>query len=91
MGQQFDDLAKALARGESRRQALRKFVAGALGIVVSASIPASASADGGTDCKAGGKACKKDSQCCSGSCCNGVCCPVGEICLATNSGLIGCA
>ena len=90
MGKEFDDLAKALARGESRRQALRKFVVGALGVVVGAAMPASASADGGLDCKADGKACKKNSQCCSGSCCDGVCCPAG-FCIPSNSGPPICA
>jgi hypothetical protein len=102
MGKEFDDLAKALARGESRRQALRKFVVGALGAVVGAAMPASASADGiDTGCKPGGKACKHNQECCSGSCCNGACCPAGEsccngvccpngFCMKSNSGHLVC-
>jgi hypothetical protein len=66
MGKQFDDLAKALARGESRRQALRKFVAGTVGVILGVAMPASASAD--NECKPTGRRCNKDSQCCSGIC-----------------------
>jgi hypothetical protein len=66
MGKQFDDLAKALARGESRRQALRKFVAGTVGVILGAAMPASAAAD--NECKPAGTKCNKDSQCCTGFC-----------------------
>jgi len=88
MGKQFDDLAKALARGESRRQALRKFVAGAVGVLVGAGLPASAAAD--NLCKPAGKKCNKDSQCCSGACCNGACCDTGQVCIALNEGGLAC-
>jgi hypothetical protein len=87
MGQQFDELAKALASGQSRREALRKFVGGAAGVVL-ASLPGRAAADGGEDCKVAGKACKKDLQCCSGVCCHGVCCDIGEVCIQLNTGAI---
>jgi len=66
MGKQFDDLAKALARGESRRGALRKFVAGTVGVILGGAIPATAAAD--ELCKPPGKRCNQNSQCCSHSC-----------------------
>ena len=86
MGQQFDELAKALASGQSRREALRKFIGGVAGVVL-ASVPGRAAAD---ECKRAGKACKKDVQCCSGVCCDGVCCDVGEVCMVMNSGKSVC-
>jgi hypothetical protein len=75
----FDDLARGLADGTlTRGKALRlmgaALVGGSLG---SLGIGEASAAPGG--CKRNGKACKKDTQCCSGNCVGGVCssCPSG--------------
>jgi hypothetical protein len=39
MGKQFDELAKGLASGQSRRQVLRRFAAGVAGAVLATVIP----------------------------------------------------
>lgn len=52
MGTQFDDLAKALATGTSRRVALKRFAAGLLGAAVASSAfgrPAAAQAVDGAE------------------------------------------
>jgi CXCXC repeat len=80
--QSFDELARGLASGEvSRGKALRlmgaALVGGALGSL--------GMREAGADlCKRAGKACKKNSQCCSGNCVNaptGTCaaCPSGQV------------
>jgi hypothetical protein len=86
MGQQFDELAKALAAGQSRREALQRFAAGVAGVVL-ATLPGRAAADGPPDvCKPVGKTCKHNQECCSGQCCNGRCCDVGSMCITLNTG-----
>jgi hypothetical protein len=47
MGKEFDELSKALARGVSRRAALRRFVLGSLGAVAASLIPGRSSFAGG--------------------------------------------
>jgi hypothetical protein len=44
MGQQFDDLAKALASGTSRRRALKAFLGGVVGTVFAFALPKKAEA-----------------------------------------------
>ncbi len=89
---QFDELTKSLATPTSRRQAIRRIAAGALGgLLAIAGIGGTALASkcppGLTDC--GGKCVdtKKDpnncgtcgTKCQSGLCVNGLCCPVGAV------------
>jgi len=62
MAHQFDELAKALAEGISRREALRR-VGGGLAGVVLALFGASA-VDAAPPCRAMGKPCKHDEDCC---------------------------
>jgi hypothetical protein len=74
----FDELASGLASGSiSRRKALRLMGAALVGGTLG-SLGGVAAAD---DCKRNGKACKKNSQCCSGNCVNGTCsaCPAGSV------------
>lgn len=73
----FDDLARGLADGTiTRGKALRlmgaALVGGALG-----SVGIGEAAADPPGCKRNGKACKKDTQCCSGNCVNSTCaaCP----------------
>jgi len=72
----FDELARGLASGDvSRRRALRLMGAALVGgTLASLGIGGEAGAD---PCKRTGKACKKNSQCCSRNCVNGTCaaCP----------------
>jgi hypothetical protein len=83
MGPEFDELAKALASGQSKRRAWWRFASGVAGGILATLVPGLASAD---ECKRAGKPCKKDGQCCSGVCCGGVCCEAGDICVTLNSG-----
>jgi hypothetical protein len=80
----FDDLTRALARGTSRRQAL-KLLGGSLagGLLAVLGVGEAAADD---TCKPIGKKCKKNSQCCSGNCANGTCaptCPSANVCGST--------
>jgi hypothetical protein len=70
----FDELASGLATGSiSRGKALRLMGAALVGgTLTSFGIGGVAGAD---LCKPNGRACKKDSQCCSGTCSNGTCAP----------------
>src|SRR4051812_5502291 len=88
MGAWIDQVARTLAAGQSRRQALRTLGAVTLGAVFSGVRPSEASAD--EDCKGTGKACKKNEQCCSGNCTpqstskstaksDSICCPAGQV------------
>jgi hypothetical protein len=63
-GNRFDDLARHLATRDSRRGVLRTFVGMGAGTFL-ALLGRGASAD---ICKGQGKACSKNSQCCSGIC-----------------------
>ncbi len=68
-GRTFDALTKHLATGATRRRLLNGLVGGAAAAglaVVGGRGPAAAQ-----DCKADGKACKKNSQCCSQTCVGG--------------------
>lgn len=70
-GQRFDDLARVLARGASRRQVLRGLTAGAVGgtaVALGFSRPAAEVA--AADCIGGGGTCAADSDCCAGGLCN---------------------
>ena len=76
----FDELARGLASGISRRQAL-KVLGGSLagGLLAVFGVGGVAAAD--EECKPNGKKCRKNAQCCSGSCANGTCaaCPSGTV------------
>lgn len=68
MDKQFDELSKSLAEGVSRRDALRKFALGLMGVLL-------ATLGLGSTAWAGGQRCGSDAQC-GGSpnaCCNHVC------------------
>jgi hypothetical protein len=78
----FDDLTRALARGTSRRQALKLLGGGLAGSLLAFLGVGEAAAD---DCKRNGKACKKNKQCCSGNCANGFCAPLCPPCDACST------
>jgi hypothetical protein len=61
---QFDGLVRRFGQSRSRRQTLR----GLAGIAASGALALSGRAVSAQDCKRDGKACKKNSQCCSGNC-----------------------
>jgi hypothetical protein len=64
---QFDELAKALATGASRRAVLKAVLMGAAtGALTLVSAPRVDAAPGG--CKAIGGHCKENAQCCTGRC-----------------------
>jgi hypothetical protein len=66
-GSAFDALARGVAAGRTRRGVIKGLGAAALGALgLAGAAPVGADA-----CKADGKACKKDDQCCSGSCVGG--------------------
>ena len=66
MGKHFDELSKALASGVSRRQALRRFVGGALGAMLATAIPGrAASADVDAEGR-GGELLRVCANCCRG-------------------------
>jgi hypothetical protein len=83
MGPEFDELARALASGQSKRRAWWRFAGGVAGGILATLAPGLASAD---QCKAAGQPCKQDAQCCSGVCCGNVCCASGTICVPVNGG-----
>lgn len=61
-GDRFDTLTRRLATPPTRRRVIKALGGALAGALLGGRV---AAADG---CKAGGKACKKDSQCCSGYC-----------------------
>lgn len=80
----FDDLARGLADGTlTRGKAIRLMGAAVVGGALGSLGIREASADT-PGCKRNGKACKKNTQCCSGKCSGGVCAPAcgsnGESC-----------
>jgi hypothetical protein len=70
----FDELARGLAEGSVTRGKALRLMGAALvgGTLASLGIDGEAGADP-PGCKRNGKACKKDTQCCSGNCSNGTC------------------
>jgi len=71
----FDELTRGLASGTlSRGRALRLMGAAVVGGALASVGIGEAGAD---QCKRNGKACKKDTQCCSGACVGGTCQPAG--------------
>jgi hypothetical protein len=78
----FDNLTRALARGTSRRQALKLLGGSLAGGLLSFLGVGDAAAD---DCKRNGKACKKNKQCCSGNCADGFCAPLCPPCDACST------
>ena len=67
MNNKFDELAKGLAQSVTRRQALKRFGVGLVGMALTClglSSPAQAS---------GNKTCKSDADCGSWTCCSGAC------------------
>ena len=65
-GQHFDEMTKALARGESRRRLVKRLVGGAAAVAL-----ASAGTHRGAQavsCRAKGATCIANATCCSGLC-----------------------
>jgi hypothetical protein len=62
--ERFDRLVRSFGQTRSRRQTLRGLAA----IAASGALALSGRAVSAQDCKGNGKACKKNSQCCSGNC-----------------------
>jgi hypothetical protein len=69
----FDEWTKTLARSTSRRDALKTLAGGTVGGLLALLGVGEAAA---ADCKRNGKACKKNSHCCSGNCASGTCAPL---------------
>ena len=65
-GQRFDQMAKAMANGATRRGVLRGLAGGAAAGALALRGAGRVAAD--DDCKPVGKKCKKDAQCCSRVC-----------------------
>jgi hypothetical protein len=88
----FDELARGLASGSiSRGKALRLMGAALVGGALASVGMREAAADP-IGCKRNGKACKKDTQCCSGNCEGGICaaaapptCPPGTVLLSNGT------
>ena len=78
----FDELTRGLARGSISRGKALKLMGAAL---VGGTLASLGMREAGADlCKRAGKACKKNTQCCSGNCVNaptGTCaaCPSGQV------------
>jgi hypothetical protein len=73
----FDGVAREIAAGTSRRQAL-KLIGGSVAggfLALSRVEPA-----GAERCRRAGEKCDKRKACCVGTCCGGVCCPEGQVC-----------
>ena len=63
----FDELARKLAAGATRRGALRAAAGGAIAAALAAMRPAAAEA-GAPTCRAYGDVCDRDRECCSQRC-----------------------
>jgi hypothetical protein len=84
----FDDLARGLADGSlTRGKAIRLMGAAVVGGTLGSLGIREAGAD---QCKRTEKACKKNSQCCSGNCSGGTCsaCPTGRVELSNGTCVI---
>jgi hypothetical protein len=68
MNNKFDELAKGLAQSATRRQALKKFGAGLVGLALACFGLANRAQAGKGGCKKRGLRCRSNSDCCSGSC-----------------------
>ncbi len=79
MSERFDELAKAIARGQSRRTALKRLAGGVLGGALVLVGVREASAQ---DADPAGKKCRREGHPCEG---NQVCCP-GLVCRVTGPG-----
>jgi hypothetical protein len=62
MAHRFDELAKALAEGMSRREALRRVGGGLVGVILA--VFGASALDAAPPCRAMGKPCKQDEDCC---------------------------
>src|SRR5215207_1589187 len=80
-GRQFDEIARALGNGSSRR-GLLKGIGGLLGVAIGlAGAGEAAAGPNPKRCKNQGSKCKGNGDCCDGTCCGGRCqapCPVGQ-------------
>ena len=80
-GQRFDELARALAGGTSRRRLLRG-IGGLIGVAAGlAGAEATSAKPAPKKCKNQGSGCKANGDCCGGTCCNRVCCGDGATCV----------
>ena len=80
MNNKFDELTKSMAQSVTRRGALKKFGVGVAGMALACFGLASNTA-ARPGCRADGRTCSQDSNCCSGYCVSGICCaPSGSPC-----------
>src|SRR5262245_57502852 len=80
-GQRFDEFARALAGGTSRRRLLRG-VGGLIGVAAGlAGAGATSAKPAPKKCKQQGSSCTINGDCCFGTCCNGICCGDGGSCV----------
>jgi hypothetical protein len=70
MNNKFDELAKGLAQSATRRQALKKFGVGLVGMALGGFGLASSARAGKKPCLPSGSICTGNGQCCSGRCFN---------------------
>jgi hypothetical protein len=72
-GHSVDELARGLATGRMSRRRVLKVLGGTLAGGLLAVFGVGGGVAAAHECKRNGKACKKDSQCCSGICSSGTC------------------
>jgi hypothetical protein len=72
-GHSVDELARGLATGTMSRRQVLKVLGGTLAGGLLAVLGVGSGVAAADECKRNGKACKKDSQCCSGICSSGTC------------------
>ena len=77
-GRQFDDLAKAMAAGMSRRKAISGLFGERHGRARAGQLLAAP--DNDEKCKIQSQSCGQDVDCCQGKCCNHRCCWINAIC-----------
>src|SRR6266487_3129328 len=81
MGEWFDDLARSMAGGKSRRGVLKTLGLGLVGVVAGTAGAKEASANPPEKhCKFQGYTCKNNADCCTLLCCNRTCCGDNQTC-----------
>ena len=68
MNDKFDDLAKGVAQSVTRRQALKKFSLGVVGMALACFGLANTASAGKKPCLPNGSICGNNGECCSGKC-----------------------
>jgi hypothetical protein len=80
-GQRFDEIARALVNGSSRR-GLLKGIGGLIGVAAGLAGAGEAAARlAPRKCRNQGSRCKGNDDCCAGTCCDRVCCGDGGTCV----------